>query len=185
MRCIQRSKPPKTHASYQHQNLRIKMPPPQALSFLSPLLLISPPSHSLSSRTAIPIFSLPILPVPSSRNPFPALFCTSPKSTQQQQEEEALLQFVAESKLKTLPCVRTFENDLARLSLVGAVGFEQALTAAAADGGRAAAEHIDSGQPTMVVETIFPGPEDEHATISTRLVRNYLLSPFSCSFKFR
>ncbi|KAG8634541.1 hypothetical protein MANES_17G051000v8, partial [Manihot esculenta] len=144
-------------------------PPPQALSFLSPLLLISPPSHSLSSRTAIPIFSLPILPVPSSRNPFPALFCTSPKSTQQQQEEEALLQFVAESKLKTLPCVRTFENDLARLSLVGAVGFEQALTAAAADGGRAAAEHIDSGQPTMVVETIFPGPEDEHATISTRL----------------
>ncbi|XP_021637453.2 uncharacterized protein LOC110633254 isoform X1 [Hevea brasiliensis] len=159
-------KTPKTLTSCHHQNHRIKMPPScQALSFLSPLLLLSSPSHSLSSKTTIPTFSLPILPLPSSRNPLPVLFCTSPK----QQQEEAFLQFVAESKGKTLPCVRTFENDLARLSLVGAVGFEQALTAAAADGGRAAAEHIDSGMPTMVVETIFPGPGDEHATISTRL----------------
>ncbi|KAJ6364258.1 hypothetical protein OIU76_029241 [Salix suchowensis] len=63
----------------------------------------------------------------------------------------------------------TFENDLARLSLVGSVRFDQALTAAAADGGRAASEHLESGVPAMVVETIFPGPADEHATVSTRL----------------
>ncbi|KAJ6367790.1 hypothetical protein OIU78_000369 [Salix suchowensis] len=63
----------------------------------------------------------------------------------------------------------TFENDLARLSLVGSVRFDQGLTAAAADGGRAASEHLESGVPAMVVETIFPGPADEHATVSTRL----------------
>lgn len=60
---------------------------------------------------------------------------------------------------------------MARLSLVGSVRFDQALTAAAADGGRAASEHLDSGVPAMVVETVFPGPADEHATVSTRLVR--------------
>jgi hypothetical protein len=26
----------------------------------------------------------------------------------------------------------------------------------------------------MVVETVFPGPADEHATVSTRLVRFFL-----------
>ncbi|THG09176.1 hypothetical protein TEA_004252 [Camellia sinensis var. sinensis] len=60
-------------------------------------------------------------------------------------------------------------NDLARLTLVGAVDFEQALTAAAADGGETAAEHIASGMPAMVVETVFPGPPDERSTVSTRL----------------
>lgn len=74
-----------------------------------------------------------------------------------------------ESDEKILPCVRTYENDLARLALVGVVDLEQALTAAAADGGDAAAEHIDSGIPAMVVETVFPGPSDERSTVSTRL----------------
>ncbi|THG09675.1 hypothetical protein TEA_014619 [Camellia sinensis var. sinensis] len=32
-----------------------------------------------------------------------------------------------------------------------------------------AAEHIASGMPVMVVETVFPGPPDEHTTVSTRL----------------
>ncbi|GLT34341.1 hypothetical protein SLA2020_088620 [Shorea laevis] len=93
--------------------------------------------------------------------------CSSPKSTPSTEQE--VLKFVAESDEKTRPCVRTYENDLARLSLVGAVGLEQALTAAAADGGRAADEHVDSGVPVMVVETVLTGAVDKHATFSTRL----------------
>lgn len=65
--------------------------------------------------------------------------------------------------------MRTYENELARLGLVGAVDFQQALTAAAADGGQAADEHIREGIPAMVVETLFPGNSDPHSTISTRL----------------
>ncbi|KDP21028.1 hypothetical protein JCGZ_21499 [Jatropha curcas] len=141
--------------------------PTQSISLSSPTLLLSPRSSFLSSKTTI--FTFPKLPLTHFRNPFPVLFCASPKSTQRQQQEEEILQLIAESNEKTLPCVRTFENDLARLSLVGGVGFEQALTAAAADGGQAAAEHINSGISAMVVETVFPGPGDEHATISTRL----------------
>lgn len=65
--------------------------------------------------------------------------------------------------------MRSYENDLARLSLVGVVDFEQALTAAAADGGEAAQEHIAAGMPAMVVETVYPGLLSEHSTVSTRL----------------
>ncbi|KAJ6795928.1 Uncharacterized protein M6B38_223895 [Iris pallida] len=68
-----------------------------------------------------------------------------------------------------LPAVRSYENDLARLTLVGSVAFEQALTAAAADGGEAAEEHLSAGTQTMVVETVFPGSADDHSTVSTRL----------------
>ncbi|XP_065878726.1 uncharacterized protein [Euphorbia lathyris] len=140
---------------------------PQSLSLLSPVLFI-PRLHPLSSTPAICSFSFPKLSFTSSRNSIPNPFCSTPKSTQRQ-HEEAILQLVADSDDETLPCVRTYENDLSRLSLVGAVSLEQALTAAAADGGQAAAEHIDSGVPAMVVETVFPAPGDEHATISTRL----------------
>lgn len=65
--------------------------------------------------------------------------------------------------------MRTYENDSARLSLVGPVGFEQALAAAAADGGEAAEQHVAAGMKAMVVETVFPGPAEEHNTVSTRL----------------
>ena len=148
-------------------------PPPQALSPLSfPLLSPLPPSLSSKSRptTKIPTFFFPKLPLTIPKFPLHVLHCT-PKPTQQEQQ---ILQFVADSNDNTLPCVRTFENDLARLSLVGSVRFDQALTAAAADGGRVASEHLDSGVPAMVVETVFPGPADEHATVSTRLVRVFL-----------
>lgn len=84
--------------------------------------------------------------------------------------EQELLEAIVESDAKSLPAVRTYENDLVRLTVVGSVDFQQALTAAAADGGVAADEHISSGTAAMVVETIFPGPFDEHSTISTRLV---------------
>ncbi|KAF5729133.1 hypothetical protein HS088_TW21G01291 [Tripterygium wilfordii] len=121
-----------------------------------PPLFLCPSHNSRSPK----VTSLSKLRFNNPRNPLPVLSCSSP---------EEFLQIVADSGESTLPCVRTFENDLARLSLVGAVSSEQAITAAAADGGRVAAEHIDSGVPAMVAETVFPGPVDEHATISTRL----------------
>ncbi|KAI3743677.1 hypothetical protein L1987_56739 [Smallanthus sonchifolius] len=71
--------------------------------------------------------------------------------------------------VNSIPCVRTYENDLGRLSVIGDVDLEQALTAAAADGGEAANEHIAHGLDVMVAETVFPGHADEHSTISTRL----------------
>ncbi|URE49267.1 hypothetical protein MUK42_24422 [Musa troglodytarum] len=73
-----------------------------------------------------------------------------------------------------LPAIRSYDADLASLTLIGAVGSEQAVTAAAADGGVAAEEHLSSGASTMVLETVFPGGADERSTVSTRLVRlNY------------
>ncbi|KAJ0964958.1 hypothetical protein J5N97_026096 [Dioscorea zingiberensis] len=68
-----------------------------------------------------------------------------------------------------LPAVRSYQNDLARLTLIGAVGADHALTAAAADGGEVADEHLASGAATMVVETVFPSSSDERSTVSTRL----------------
>ncbi|XP_074269883.1 uncharacterized protein LOC141592896 [Silene latifolia] len=79
-------------------------------------------------------------------------------------------QAVAEAEaVNALPCVRTYENNMARLSLTGFTSFDQAVTAAAADGGLAAAEHINAGLDVMVVETVFPGPIDDLSTMSTRL----------------
>ncbi|KAL6546558.1 hypothetical protein OROMI_022279 [Orobanche minor] len=69
----------------------------------------------------------------------------------------------------SLPAARTYENDLVRLTLLGAVDFRQALTAAAADGGVVADEHLASGLTNMVVETLFPGHADDHSTIATKL----------------
>ncbi|KFK44720.1 hypothetical protein AALP_AA1G294300 [Arabis alpina] len=83
--------------------------------------------------------------------------------------EEEILRYVAQSDGNSLPCVRTYENDSARVSLVGTVSFDQALTAAAADGGEAADEHLRDNVPVMVVETVFPGGSDPKATVSTRL----------------
>lgn len=137
----------------------------QSISHLHPVL----PFHS-SPLFPKPPNSVPKLLLENQRNAFPALSCTSPRSIPSTEQE--VLQAVVESDEKILPCVRTYENDLARLALVGVVDLEQALTAAAADGGDAAAEHIDSGIPAMVVETVFPGPSDERSTVSTRLVRS-------------
>ena len=84
-----------------------------------------------------------------------------------------MLETVAQTEGDSLPCVRSYENDMARFSLAGAVCFEQALTAAAADGGEAAAEHISSGLSAMVVETVFPGPDAvsyTHLTLPTKRI---------------
>lgn len=108
----------------------------------------------------------PSLPLKSFRDSPPLRCSNSPPTT-----ERELLDAIAKSDSEQmLPCVRTYEADLARLTLVGAVDFEQALTAAAADGGGAAAEHLDAGMEAMVVETVFPGPPEDRSTVSTRLV---------------
>ncbi|XP_021907593.1 uncharacterized protein LOC110821927 isoform X3 [Carica papaya] len=132
------------------------------MGFSSSFFLISPlPSHfqKFTFFRKIPLVSL--------KNSFHVLCCSSPGIPPFTQQD--ILNFIAESRGKTLPCVRTYENDLVRLSLVGDVAFDQAITAAAADGGKVAAEHLDSGVPAMVVETVFPGLSDPHATVSTRL----------------
>ncbi|OVA11093.1 hypothetical protein BVC80_1741g79 [Macleaya cordata] len=97
--------------------------------------------------------------------------CSPPEALHPTELEilESIAEFDGEKETKNLPGVRIYENDLAQLTLIGDVSFEQALTAAAADGGEAADEHILSGISTMVVETVFPGPSDEQSTISTRL----------------
>ena len=115
-----------------------------------------------------PLNLIPKLPLKTQRNPLPVLSC-SPTD----QELHVLEAAVLDSDEKSLPCVRTYENDSSRLALVGAVSFHQALTAAAADGGRAADEHLDSGIPAMVVETVFPARSDDHSTVSTRLVPSF------------
>ncbi|XP_052182088.1 uncharacterized protein LOC127794864 isoform X2 [Diospyros lotus] len=125
--------------------------------FLSHRSYISSRNHAVFPRT----------PLKMVWNSLPNLACSAPESIPV--TEQDVLEAVAESDGKSLPGVRSYENDLARLTLVGAVDFQQALTAAAADGGEAAAEHIASGVPAMVVETVFPGPPDEHSTVSTRL----------------
>ncbi|XP_022715814.1 uncharacterized protein LOC111275010 isoform X2 [Durio zibethinus] len=129
---------------------------------LSPPFLIKFPSHSSNKFT---FFHK--LPFRNPKIPFLILSRSSPKPAPSTEQEA--LKFIADSDGTTLPCVRTYENDLARLTLVGAVGFDQALTAAAADGGRAATEHVESGIPAMVIETVFPGPTAKNATVSTRL----------------
>lgn len=68
------------------------------------------------------------------------------------------------------PMVRIFENDLCRLTLIGDRILDEAIAAAAADGGLAAAEHIASGRPLMIIETIYPGHCSDHSTAATRLL---------------
>ncbi|GAB4831329.1 hypothetical protein Ancab_005340 [Ancistrocladus abbreviatus] len=134
-----------------------------SLSFYS--LLYLPPPGSCSRNSTF----LPKLPFKSPKVTLRLSASSSAPNSLPPSTEKAFLEAVSDSDEKILPCVRSYENDLARLTLVGAVDFEQALTAAAADGGEAAGEHINSGMSTMVVETLFPGPSDENSTVSTRL----------------
>ncbi|XP_011096372.1 uncharacterized protein LOC105175586 isoform X2 [Sesamum indicum] len=138
-----------------------------ALAPTSSLLIpFSPSSTSPFQTYAISFPKLPLCPPRSFRS-----LIASASSYNPPPSEQAILEAIADSDATqiSLPVVRTFENDLARLTLVGAVDFQQALTAAAADGGEAADEHLSSGLAAMVVETIFPGPSNDHSTVSTRL----------------
>ncbi|KAL5575336.1 hypothetical protein UlMin_017035 [Ulmus minor] len=125
-----------------------------------------PPRHSCVFYSK-PIAFFPKLRPGNLRIPLTVLARSSPNGVPGTEQE--FLRAVAESDEKGLPCVRTFENDLTKLTLIGAVDFEQALTAAAADGGEAAEEHIDAGLAAMVVETLYPGPSGQNSTVSTRL----------------
>ncbi|KAL6333267.1 hypothetical protein AAG906_028450 [Vitis piasezkii] len=127
-----------------------------------PLLTFQP--HSSSTRI---LTFFPKLLFKNPRNSLYIVSCSTPKAIPATEQE--VLDAIAESDEKSLPAVRSFENDLARLTMVGAIDVEQALTAAAADGGNTADEHIASGMAAMVVETVFPGASDEHSTVSTRL----------------
>ncbi|XP_064986088.1 uncharacterized protein LOC135625335 isoform X2 [Musa acuminata AAA Group] len=122
------------------------LPPPRAR-----FLLASP--SALATRT--------LVPRPLRRYRIAALAST---------DEELLRAITAPSGPDArLPAIRSYDADLASLTLIGAVGSEQAVTAAAADGGAAAEEHLSSGASTMVLETVFPGGADERSTVSTRL----------------
>ncbi|XP_011658230.1 uncharacterized protein LOC101222138 isoform X1 [Cucumis sativus] len=141
---------------------------------ISPMALSSyfiqySPIQTIPARRlfAIPSIYTPKIVLKNSRHCFSTFSCSAGRPIPTTEEE--VLQAVLESDEKILPCVRTYENDLSRLSLVGGVDFRQSVTAAAADGGEAATEHLDSGMSAMVVETVFPGTSDEHSTVSTRL----------------
>ncbi|KAL1335863.1 hypothetical protein AAHE18_10G019700 [Arachis hypogaea] len=98
-----------------------------------------------------------------------AITCSSSSSNGIFHTEQELLEAIADYDGNDLPCLRTYENDLAQLTLLGTVDFNQALTAAAADGGEVADEHVNADMDAMVVETMNPGPSGERSTVSTRL----------------
>ncbi|KAJ8531543.1 hypothetical protein K7X08_026977 [Anisodus acutangulus] len=137
------------------------------MAFSLTLTLSQPNSISTLTNSQIKKYHLlfPKLPFPTYKFPHPTTSCSAQKPFTN------ILEVVTDFNEadKSIPCVRTYENDLTRLTLVGPVDFQQALTAAAADGGEAAGEHMSSGMPSMVVETLFPGNSDEHSTVSTRL----------------
>ncbi|EXC30544.1 hypothetical protein L484_015035 [Morus notabilis] len=76
----------------------------------------------------------PILPIVNLRISVPVLVRSSLNAVPGTEQE--VLRAVADSNENSLPCVRTYENDLARLTLVGAVDFQQALTAGGGGRGR-------------------------------------------------
>lgn len=141
---------------------------------LSPSFIQYSPLHAIRvhRQFSIPSIYTPQTVLKKSRHCFSTISCSAGRPIPTTEEE--VLQAVLESDEKILPCVRTYENDLSRLTLVGGVDFRQSVTAAAADGGEAASEHLDSGMSAMVVETVFPGTSDEHSTVSTRLVSSLL-----------
>jgi len=122
-----------------------------------------------------PSFFSPPLHLPNTTPSIFILSCSPPK-TIPITEEQFLRAISDSSDQKQLPCVRTFENDLSQLTLVGAVNFRQAVTAAAADGGDVADEHVQDGMDAMVLETVFPASSSDHGTVSTRLVTSLFLS---------
>ncbi|KVH96979.1 uncharacterized protein LOC112522442 [Cynara cardunculus var. scolymus] len=129
------------------------------------LQVLSSKFNTLSAKSFIFLPSIPLKPPPISLTVRVRSAPTPPPP----ETQRYILDILDGEDVKSLPCVRTYENDLGRLTVVGDVDLEQALIAAAADGGEAADEHIAHGLDVMVAETVFPGHSDEHSTISTRL----------------
>ncbi|XP_077229563.1 deneddylase isoform X2 [Tasmannia lanceolata] len=128
----------------------------------------------MASLHSIPSLRLPFY-FPKSRPPKNLLFFSKSTSKTNTKSVSFFARNTTEKEILSesdgqSPAVRFYENHLSRLTLIGDVSFEQALTAAAADGGETAEEHIVSGMSTMVLHTVFPGNNsDPHSTISTRL----------------
>ncbi|XP_020575257.1 uncharacterized protein LOC110021194 [Phalaenopsis equestris] len=142
-------------------------------------LLLHCSSHRLRSIPFVPpssssIYSCNIFSITKNQNARRFSSCCLPLRALPIIDQE-LLRILCESDASTgkarthLPAVRSYETDLARFTLIGSVSFDQAVIAAAADGGEAADEHLSAGTSTMVVETVFPSGLDEHSTVSTRL----------------
>ncbi|RAL44767.1 hypothetical protein DM860_003526 [Cuscuta australis] len=129
--------------------------------------LISSPTRALSRNFFFTFSKRTFITRKASNLTF---FCTA-RERSIPTTEQAILEVISEldGTEKLIPAVRVYENDLVRLTLDGSVHFQQAVTAAAADGGEAADEHIQSGLPAMVVQTFFPGESSDRSTISTRL----------------
>ncbi|KAJ4975381.1 hypothetical protein NE237_000487 [Protea cynaroides] len=108
-------------------------------------------SSPYTSSTRLPV-PLPQLSSPRDSIPFSRQRFRLPRKS---------IYVVACSPPKALP---TTEQEI--LEAVAQTDGEKEKTA---DGGEAADEHIAAGMPTMVVETIFPGPSEENSTVSTRL----------------
>ncbi|KAK1424757.1 hypothetical protein QVD17_20095 [Tagetes erecta] len=123
-------------------------------------------SNTLSSKTFV---FLPLTPSKQSSISVTVRAAPTPPRPPLPETQQYILDILDGEDVNSIPCVRTYENDLGRFSVIGDVDLEQALTAAAADGGEAANEHIAHGLDVMVAETVFPGQDDEHSTISTRL----------------
>ncbi|KAK6793279.1 hypothetical protein RDI58_006732 [Solanum bulbocastanum] len=114
----------------------------------SPANSISPETNSAFRKCPFFFRNLHFTPYRNRRR---SISCLAQQKPFKPMTAENILEAVADfnGDEKSVPCLRTYENDLARLTLVGAVDFQQALTAAAADGGEAAGEHIAAGMDAM------------------------------------
>ncbi|KAL9259908.1 hypothetical protein AKJ16_DCAP23863 [Drosera capensis] len=122
-----------------------------------PLLFPSPPLHSCSPHS-------------KSKSFFKLSFKKSQSFSFRSLRPPLETAILAVEDGASMPCIRRYENDLVRLSIYGSVDFTLAVTAAAADGGVAAEEHLKEGLDVMVIETLFPGSSNPRSTVSTSLV---------------
>ncbi|KAJ3708924.1 hypothetical protein LUZ61_012629 [Rhynchospora tenuis] len=135
-------------------------------SLFSPLSFKPFKPPSLHSPSLHLFFSLPLRR--RLRHRHVRLFCLA--SSDNSRIESVLFPTITDPASTRLPAVRTYESDLAVLSITGSAGANQAVAAAAADGGAAAKEHLSSGTEAMVIETVFPGgTSDGSSTVSTKL----------------
>ncbi|KAJ1704401.1 hypothetical protein LUZ63_004180 [Rhynchospora breviuscula] len=125
--------------------------------------LFSPPSFKPFKAPLF--FSLPI-----RRRLRRCFLCLASSDNHHNRIESVLFPTITDPTSTRLPAVRTYESDLAILSITGSASANQAVAASAADGGAAAQEHLSSGTEAMVIETVFPGgTSDGNSTVSTKL----------------
>lgn len=68
------------------------------------------------------------------------------------------------------PILRSFENDLCVLELMGDATAGEALAALASDGGRTAEQELASGKSLMTIDVTVSGTVGERNTVSTRIL---------------